>query len=114
MTNEPSGLGPKLPPLNDAREGIQKVIENLSKLLNGRGIPFTAARLTGLDKLNLQCRIEQDEDNQEKLVVDVLDPQPRLEILSLIKNDITSVVVTTEKIDIAIDGFPDISIEVES
>jgi len=108
-------FGPKLPPIEKGKEAIEKVISHLSQLLNEGGIDFNGyARVAGQDSLNFNLKIEKDVESKSKLVIKILDPKPRLEILSLLKSDITEVTVDTERVAISIDKFPDLEIEVKS
>lgn len=117
MNSEVKKFGPKLPPIENGKESIGKVIDHLSQLLNEGGIDFSGyARVTGQENLNLSLKIvnEEDEELKRKLVIEILDPKPRLEILSLLKSDIVNVTVNTDRIAISIDKFPDLEIEVKS
>lgn len=118
MNDEAKRFGPKLPPIENGKEAIEKVISHLSQLLNEGGIDFSGyARVAGQDSLNLSLKIvdgEEDEELKRKLVIEILDPKPRLEILSLLKSNIIDVTVDTERVAISIDKFPDLEIEVKS
>jgi hypothetical protein len=109
-------FGLKLPPIENGKETIQKIIGHLSQLLNEGGIDFSGyAKVAGKEDLNLKLKIEKDvESGKNKLAIEILDPQPRLEILSLLKSNIVDITVDTERIAISIDNFPDLEIEVKS
>jgi len=112
--NEKS-FGPKLPPIENGKKAIEKVISHLSQLLNEGGIDFNGyARLAGQKDLNFKLKIGDHDDESQDLILEILEPQPRLEILSLLKSNITNITVNTEKIVISIDHFPDLEIEVKS
>jgi hypothetical protein len=106
------GFGPKLPPIENGKKVIENVINHLSQLLNKGGIDFNGyARLAGQKDLNFKLKIEEE---SQDLILEILEPQPRLEILSLLKSNITDITVNTEKIAISISKFPDLEIEVKS
>ena len=90
-------------------------MSHLSQLLNEGGIDFNGyARLAGQKDLNFKLKIGDHDDESQDLILEILEPQPRLEILSLLKSNITNITVNTEKIVISIDHFPDLEIEVKS
>lgn len=109
------GFGPKLPPLENAKETIEAIVQQVGEML-GEGLGVNNyVNIKGDTTLNLTVTSVAAEGNSLPfLQVSILEPQPRLNILGWIKSRLTGIKVSSEKIDIQIDKFPDLKIEVKS
>tara|TARA_R110002020_G_scaffold16515_5_gene58256 strand:- start:4587 stop:4961 length:375 start_codon:yes stop_codon:yes gene_type:complete len=109
------GFGPKLPPIENAKETIEAIVQQVGEML-GEGLGVNNyVNIKGDAALNLTVTsVAAEGDSPPFLQVSILDPQPRLNILGWIKSRLTGVKVSAEKIDIQIAKFPDLKIEVKS
>jgi hypothetical protein len=106
-------FGPKLPPLENARDAITEVISKLADLQSG-GIEFNRyASLQGGEELRLTLQVRENLD-QQHLVITLNEPQPQVNLASWIKSKIPKIVVTPYKIQIELAGMPDLEVEVKS
>jgi len=109
------GFGPKLPPLENAKETIEAIVRQVGEVL-GDGLGINSyVNIKGDTTINLTITSVPAEGNKlAALQIAILDPQPRLNILGWIKSRLTGVKVSPSAIDIQIDKFPDLKIEVKS
>jgi hypothetical protein len=109
------GFGPKLPPLENAKETIEAIVRQVGEVL-GKGLGVNSyVNIKGDTTINLTITSVPAEGNKlAALQIAILDPQPRLNILGWIKSRLTGVKVSPSAIDIQIDKFPDLKIEVKS
>ena len=109
------GFGPKLPPIENAKETIEAIVQQVGEVL-GEGLGFNNyVNIKGDTTLNLAITsVPAEGGGLASLQIAILEPQPRLNILGWIKSRLTGVNVSAAKIDIQIDKFPDLKIEVKS
>jgi len=109
------GFGPKLPPLENAKETIEAIVRQVGEVL-GKGLGVNSyVNIKGDTTINLTITsVPAEGDKLAALQIAILDPQPRLNILGWIKSRLTGVKVSPSAIDIQIDKFPDLKIEVKS
>jgi hypothetical protein len=109
------GFGPKLPPLENTKETIETIVQQVGEVL-GEGLGVNSyVNIKGDTTLNLAITsVPPEGDAPAALQISILDPQPRLNILGWIKSKLTGVRVSPDKLDIQIDKFPDLKIEVKS
>lgn len=111
LISEPSyGLGPKFPAIEGAKETIEEIVQKLSSLLSEEGLELNKfAKLQGVGELNLKVTAIPSE-----IKIEVLNPQPRLNLMGWLKSSITGVLVSPKQIVIQINRFPDLTVEVKS
>ncbi len=104
------GLGPKFPAIEGGREVIEEIVQKLSDLLSTEGLELNKfVKLQGVGELNLKVTAAPSE-----IKIEVLNPQPRLNLLGWLKSSITGVLVSPKQIVIQINRFPDLTVEVKS
>tara|TARA_R110002051_G_C8723627_1_gene497028 strand:- start:1758 stop:2132 length:375 start_codon:yes stop_codon:yes gene_type:complete len=113
--DEEFGFGPKLPPLENAKETIEAIVQQVSEML-GEGLGVNNyVTIKGDSSLNLTVTsIPAGSPHGPALQISILDPQPRLNMLGWIKSKLTGIRVSSQKLDIQIDKFPDLKVEVKS
>lgn len=111
LTSEPSyGLGPKFPAIEGAQETIEEIVQKLYSLLSEEGLALNKfAKLQGVGELNLKITAAPSE-----VKIEVLSPQPRLNLMGWLKSNITGALVSSKQIVIQINRFPDLTVEVKS
>ena len=110
------GLGPKIPPIENAKDTITEVLGKLTDVLGEEGLKINKfVRITGGDQLNLKItQISDGGTSPSGVRIDLMEPQPRLNILGWLKSRLTGVTVSSAEIVVHIDKFPDLRIEVAS
>ena len=111
LISEPSyGLGPKFPAIEGAKETIEEIVQKLYSLLSEEGLELNKfAKLQGVGELNLKVTAIPSE-----IKIEVLNPQPRLNLMGWLKSSITGISVSPKQIVIQINRFPDLTVEVKS
>jgi len=110
------GFGPKRPPIENAKDTILEVLGKLNGVLGTEGLKINKfVSITGSDHLNLKItQTAGDGTSPSGVRIDLLEPQPRLNILGWLKSRLTGVTVSSVEIVVHIDKFPDLHIEVAS
>jgi len=104
------GLGPKFPAIEGGREIIEEIVQKLSALLGEEGLELNKfAKLQGVGELNLKITALPDE-----VKIEVLEPQPRLNLMGWLKSNITGALVSPKQLTVQINRFPDLTVEVKS
>jgi hypothetical protein len=109
------GLGPKIPPIENAKDTITEVLGKINAVLGDEGLKLNKfVRITGGDQLNLKITQAVGDTSPSGVRIDLLEPQPRLNILGWLKSRLTGVTVSSAEVVVHIDKFPDLHIEVAS
>lgn len=112
FVNQSYGLGPKLPAIENGQEVIVEIVEKITALLSAEGMELGKfAKLKGDEAINLKISAKPSGGG---LTIELLSPQPRLNLMGWLKSNITGVNVSPQEIKIEISGFPDLTIEVKS
>lgn len=111
VISDPShGLGPKFPAIEGGRETIEEIVQKLAALLSEGGLELNQfAKLQGTGELNLKITALPSE-----VKIEILSPQPRLNLMGWLKSNITGVLVSPKQLVIQINRFPDLTVEVKS
>lgn len=106
------GLGPKLPAIEGGQKIIEEVVEKVTALLSAQGLELGKfAKIKGDDAINLKITAHPADGS---LRVELLNPQPRLNLMGWLKSNIKGITVTPKVLKIEMNGFPDLEVEVKS
>lgn len=106
------GLGPKLPAIEGAEKIVEEVVQNITALLSAEGLELGKfAKLKGDEAINLKITAHPSGGG---LRVELLNPQPRLNLMGWLKSNIKSIMITSKLLKIEMNGFPDLEVEIKS
>ena len=106
------GLGPKLPAIEGGQKIIEEVVEKVTALLSAQGLELGKfAKIKGDDAINLKITAHPSDGS---LRVELINPQPRLNLMGWLKSNIKGITVTPKVLKIEMNGFPDLEVEVKS
>jgi len=106
------GLGPKLPAIEGGQQIIEEIVQKITALLSAGGLEIGKyAKIKGNDSINLKITANPSGGG---LRVELLGPQPRLNIMGWLKSNIIGITVSPKLLKIEMNGFPDLEVEVKS
>ena len=106
------GLGPKLPAIEGGQKIIEEVVQKITALLSAEGLEIGKyAKIKGNDSINLKITAHPSGGG---LRVELLSPQPRLNLMGWLKSNIIGITVSPKLLKIEMNGFPDLEVEVKS
>jgi hypothetical protein len=100
---------PGLPPLSQIQDTIRKATKFLEALFSPGGVDMKYASLQCQGQLDMSVQM-----NGDQIVLAFNGSRPMLTILHLITREVEKVSVTADMVTLSIQGFPDLTLRVES
>ena len=106
------GLGPKLPAIEGGEKIVAEIVQKVTALLSSQGLELGKfAKIKGDDAINLKITAHPSDGS---LRVEILSPQPRLNLMGWLKSNIKGIIVTPKLLKVEMNGFPDLEVEIKS